>query len=222
MPEVSEEVLLLVYKLLPGFLTAWVFFGLTAHKRGNPFEPIVQALIFSAFIQFPVTAIQSVLLCLGRLAALGPWTEGISLFYSFLTAVVFGLLFAWLANTNKLHQRLYEWGISTRTSYPTELFGLVNEDARWFVVLHLKDGRRLYGWPYEWPDYLDSGRFIMVHVEWLLDENKRLPMTGVEKLIIPASAVEMVTTMEPTIAPETSEGMNEGVDTQHLEVDNGK
>jgi hypothetical protein len=90
---------------------------------------------------------------------------------------------------------LHRWGISTRTSYPSDLFALVNEDAARFVVLHMKDGRRLYGWPYEWPDYQDAGRFILTQAEWLTDDGTGAPMVGVDKVIIPASDVAMVETM---------------------------
>jgi hypothetical protein len=209
MPEVSKDVLVLIYKLLPGFLTAWVFFGLTAHKRGNPFERVVQALVYSVFIQIPVELIRMTLLGLGGICSVGPWTEEIALFYSLPIAIGLGLAFAWVANNNVVHKRLYKWGVSTRTSYPTELFGLVKEDARRFVVLHLKDGRRLYGWPYEWPDYQDEGRFIIVQAEWLTDENESRPLTGVEKVILPASAVEMVETMEPQTRSRAAENSDE-------------
>jgi hypothetical protein len=209
MPEVSKDVLVLIYRLLPGFLTAWVFFGLTAHKRGNPFERVVQALVYSVFIQIPVALIRVTLLGLGEVWSVGPWTEEVALFYSLPIAIALGLAFAWLANNNVVHRRLYGWGVSTRASYPTELFGLVNEDARRFVVLHLKDGRRLYGWPYEWPDYQDEGRFIIVQAEWLIDENERRPLTGVEKVILPASAVAMVETMEPQTRSRAAEYSDE-------------
>ncbi len=197
MPDVSKDVLVLIYKLLPGFLTAWVFFGLTPHRPKSPFERVVQALVLSVFVQFPVAFIRFVLLTLGKVVSFGGWTEDTALFYSFLVALLLGLLFAWLANTNKLHRFLYRWGITTRTSYPSDLFAVVLEDAARFVVLHLKDGRRLYGWPSEWPDYQDAGRFIIVQAEWLSADNSRTPLSGVDKVIIPASDVAMVETMLP-------------------------
>jgi hypothetical protein len=197
MTEVSKDLLVLIYKLLPGFITAWVFFGLTAHRRGNAFERVVQALIFSVFVQLPVMAVRLTLLGLGKVVAIGEWTDETALFYSFPIALGLGLAFAWLANTNRIHRRLYEWGITTRTSYPADLFALVNDDAARFVVLHLKDGRRLYGWPYEWPDYQDAGRFILTKAEWLNEDGNGVPLAGVEKVIIPASDVAMVETMVP-------------------------
>ncbi len=43
----SSEVLKVIYALLPGFVAAWIFYGLTAPPRQSPFERVVQALIFT-------------------------------------------------------------------------------------------------------------------------------------------------------------------------------
>jgi hypothetical protein len=51
MDTISPDILNLIYKLLPGFLSAWVFYGLTAHPKASPFERVVQALIFTVMIQ---------------------------------------------------------------------------------------------------------------------------------------------------------------------------
>jgi hypothetical protein len=70
------------------------FFGLTAHRRGNPFERVVQSLVFSVFVQFPVAVIRFALLGLGKAVAFGEWTDETALFYSFPIARGLGLAFA--------------------------------------------------------------------------------------------------------------------------------
>jgi len=37
--------------LLPGFLSAWIFYGFTAFEKPNQFERVIQALIFTIFVQ---------------------------------------------------------------------------------------------------------------------------------------------------------------------------
>ena len=54
----SSEIVKVIYALLPGFLTAWVFYGLTAHPRQGTFERVVQALIFTGIVQAIVLVIQ--------------------------------------------------------------------------------------------------------------------------------------------------------------------
>ncbi len=44
----SKELVGIISYLLPGFLAAWIFYGLTAHPKPQPFERVVQALIFTA------------------------------------------------------------------------------------------------------------------------------------------------------------------------------
>ena len=34
------EIVGLVYKLLPGFVAAWVYHGLTSHTKASPFERV--------------------------------------------------------------------------------------------------------------------------------------------------------------------------------------
>ena len=48
LPEgVPKDVLNLIYALMPGFVAAWIFYGLTAHPQKTPFERTIQALIFT-------------------------------------------------------------------------------------------------------------------------------------------------------------------------------
>jgi hypothetical protein len=54
--------------------------------------------------------------------------------------------------------------------------------------------RRLYGWPEEWPNVADRGHFVIGEADWLVDE-KRLPLVGVERILIRAQDVEMVELM---------------------------
>ncbi|MGE0758372.1 MAG: DUF6338 family protein [Pirellulaceae bacterium] len=202
----SGELVSLLYYLLPGFFTAWVFHGLTAHRRAEPFERVVQALIFTAIITVPVFFIQWGLLFLGRhFFALGNWSKEGGFVASMFVAFFLGHLIAICANNNAYHQLLYQvprkffagrrflgvCSITKRTSFPSEWFSALNGEPR-FVVLHLVDGRRIFGWPYEWPDHADAGHFVLMEAEWVLNENERAPLYNVERMIIPVSEVKFV------------------------------
>lgn len=52
----SETVSILTF-LLPGFVAAAVFYSLTSHTKPSAFERIVQALIFTIFVQVIVTIV---------------------------------------------------------------------------------------------------------------------------------------------------------------------
>jgi hypothetical protein len=198
----SSELVKVIYALLPGFITAWIFYGLTAHRRLSPFERTVQALIFTGIIQAILLVLRGFLLLLGKLYSFGEWNENISFLIAIILAILIGLVFSLFANKDWFHKFLrgeYKWskcfnkfgGITKRTSYPSEWFSAFNEGQR-YIVLHLKGNRRLLGWPYEWPDHPDAGHFVIQEPQWLLDDGKIITLDTVQKMLIPAKDVERV------------------------------
>jgi hypothetical protein len=187
----STDVIGVISYLLPGFLAAWVFYGLTAHPRKSPFERVVQALIFTVIVQGLTTITRWALEWASQWQSLGPWTKEVSLVWSLVNAILLGLLVALFANKDWFHATLRTIGWTTRTSYPSEWFSAFNRDRR-YVILHLEGGRRLHGWPFEWPDQADCGHFVVVEPSWVLDNNECAPLLTVERLLIPVKQVEMV------------------------------
>ena len=55
LPELSKNVVALLQYLAPGFLMAWVFFGMTSHNKPVQFERVVQVPVFTVFIQVAVS-----------------------------------------------------------------------------------------------------------------------------------------------------------------------
>lgn len=198
MGTLSVEIVGVIYTLLPGFLTAWIFYGLTAHPRPSPFERVVQALIFTGIVQATVLVIRKSCFFLGKIALLGTWTEDGSFVISIIVAGILGIIFSLFANQDWFHSFLrdHKWfskfgGFTKRTSFPSEWYSSFNREKR-YITLHLSGDRRLYGWPFEWPDHPDAGHFVIVEPEWILDDNRRVPVENVEQILIPAGDVEMV------------------------------
>lgn len=194
----SSEILKLIYALLPGFVAAWLFYGLTAHPRLSPFERTVQALIFTGIIQVFVLAFREVALVLGNVVSIGIWTDNVFFVVSILWAVVVGACFSLFANKDWCHKWLrqstwFKWfgGVTRRTSYPSEWFSVFDQEPR-YVVLHLMGNRRLYGWPFAWPDHPDSGHFVMMEPKWLLNDGNDISLDTVHKMLVRAEDVEMV------------------------------
>lgn len=209
MSEFSSELVSLIYRLLPGFAAAWIFYGLTAHPKATPFERVVQALIFTVVIQGIAVIIREICVALGNIVVLGVWSEDSALVCSLIVAGAVGLGFARFANNNCVHEWLrswpwYErqrekhrwswlpaWEWTSRTSFPSEWFSAFSREKRW-IILHLAGKRRIFGWPEEWPDQPSRGQFVIDQPEWLLDDGGRAPLYQVHKLLIPARQVEMV------------------------------
>lgn len=187
----NVEIISFIEYLLPGFVAAWIFHGLTAHLKPTPFEQIVKALIFTAFTKPLVGGTEVAMLGIGSsLGSVGTWTDTSSLTWSLLYAIVLGFGFSSLANTGHFHDWLPDW-ITKRTSFPSEWFSAFNKYKR-YVYLHLKGDRRLRGWATEWPDQPDSGHFVVQQAAWILDDNTRVPLHLTEAMLVPASEVEMV------------------------------
>jgi hypothetical protein len=191
MDEVVKEVIPLLQYLIPGFLTAWIFYSLTAFKRPDTFGQIVQALIFTFVIHGGVLLVQETLLWGGnRWGALGEWSAKADAFWSFVLAVSVGLMACYLANNDRLHGWLRARGVTRKTSHPTEWFSAFAGHKR-FVVLHFTDERRLYGWPLEWPSEPKDGQFVIQEPAWLDERGNEFPL-ALDLIVVDASSIRWV------------------------------
>jgi hypothetical protein len=192
----ARQNLPVAFQLLPGFMAAAIFYTLTAHPKTSEFERIVQALIFTVFLKILVTPVPWVLRRIGsRWLSFGPWTADAELAWMTVFALPLGLLFVWISNGDVCHRFARKFGLTSRTSYPTEWYAAFAREQRW-VILHLSEGRRLYGWPEEWPDQPDKGHFVIDQPEWVMEDGKRIPILQARKYIISCSEVKSVELLE--------------------------
>ena len=91
MDAASKQVIDVITYLLPGFVAAWIFYGLTAFSIPSQFERVVQALIFTVFIQSFTVIERWITFITGRLCVLGTWTSDIELVMTLINAIMFGL-----------------------------------------------------------------------------------------------------------------------------------
>lgn len=191
----TNDIAAISSQLLPGFLTAWIFYSLTAHRKPSPFERVIQALIFTMIVQALVIILRSILFWGGGLVNLGRWNSDIRLIWSVIIACVLGLVVSRLTNNDNLHKALRKYRWTTRTSFPSEWYSAFCNYRRW-VILNLSGERRLYGWPEEWPDQPDQGHFVIDEPEWLLADGSRAPLPWLERILVPATEVQFVEFMK--------------------------
>ncbi|TMU78940.1 hypothetical protein FGA82_14820 [Pseudomonas fluorescens] len=191
MDDLVKEVIPLLQYLIPGFLSAWIFYSLTAFKRPDTFGQIVQALIFTFVIQGAVWGIGSLCLWVGSKGfSVGPWNAKAETIWAFVVSVTLGLLSCYLATNDKLHAWLRSRNVTKQTSYPSDWFSIFAQHHR-LVTLHLNDERRVFGWPVEWPPESSSGQFVMQNPCWLDAEGAEVPF-GAEFLLIDSGKVKWV------------------------------
>lgn len=177
MQEISKDTVALLTFLLPGFLVAWFFYALTSHQKPAQLERVIQALIFTLFVKLLVLLERMTLEYIGTWWAITSWGTGSELVASLVSAIPLGFGAAYIANNDALHAFLRAKKISKRSSHPSE-WCCVFAQHQLYIILNLKDERRLYGWPEVWPSDPDKGHFFIINGSWINDpDNVDLPST---------------------------------------------
>jgi len=196
MENLQTNVISILNYLLPGFLTAWIFYRLTSFKRPSQFERVIQALVFTIFVNLFVTLTKIFLLWIGKFFDIGTWTTETNYIYSVLFAIFTGFLFSYVSNSDKVHSILRKLNITKETSYPSEWYGTFAKNIT-YIVLHLDGERRIYGWPREWPSDPKNGHFVLEVASWLVGK-KQIELTNVKYIMIDSKDVKMVEFMHKT------------------------
>ena len=196
----SEAVAVLTF-LLPGFVGSAVFYSLTAHPTPNDFGRVIQALVFTALGQSSAWVIY---FAWGSIWPTFEWILGLEILVSVLGAVVIAVIVAYFSNHDIAHRFLRRVGVTTETSFPSEMYSAFAQNPNCYVVLHFKDQRRLYGWPDEWPSRSGEGHFLISDCEWVVGDH-RILVSGVSVMLVSADQVELVEFLEYEIIRATSE-----------------
>lgn len=187
----KPELIAFVYALLPGFLTAWIFYGLSAYSKPSSFERVIQALVFTLLAEISTQMIRFVSLFIGTQYSLGVWSDEVHFGWKVIAATVIGV-FAVAVVQNNLFAKIPKFlRLTSKTAYPSEWFSAFTR-SKCYIYLHLDGERRLRGWPEEWPDDPSKGHFVMMDAQWILDDNSRIPLSLTERFLVPASDVERV------------------------------
>ncbi len=212
----DQAVITVLTYLLPGFITSELLHVLTPAPRPIPFERVVRALIFTMLVQLGVSVVDFALRRFGSAGlTAGNWIEPSRLGLSVVVAVVLGVLFAWIANADRLHGALRLLRVTRQTSYSSEWYGAFSKNVG-YIVLHLEGKRRLLGWPVEWPSTPGKGHFVMANAEWLSDEigGRSIELAEVNQILVKAEDVEMIELMKVSDRPrEGTDGRAKATDT---------
>jgi len=84
---------------------------------------VVQALIFTLFIQAIVYLVKLFSLFIGEFWVIASWGTSTGLIWSIILAILFGFVISYYANNDKFHKYLRDNGITRESSYASEWFG---------------------------------------------------------------------------------------------------
>ena len=171
--------------LLSGFVSAWIFYGLTSYPKPSPFERVIQALIFTFIIRVVAGVFDAFF-----------EIQDSNFILSLILALALGFLLSYFANNDQCHRLLRHLKITKETSYSSQWFGTFSDNIT-YIVLHLKDQRRIYGWPKEWPTEPSQGHFLLQDACWLGEKDEEaVLLDDVEGVLIDSANVELVEFMK--------------------------
>ena len=207
MDEISLELLKVLNLILPGLVATVIFYSLTSHPRPSSFQILINALIYTTLasictdvVNFAFNEMFSSL----NDSTLEQWDTLLPVGIG----IILGIATAWIFNHDLLHRLFRFTKISFETSYPSEWYSSFAKNWNCYVVLHLKDGRRFYGWPEEWPSDPRDGYFRIGEGEWLdassEEESPDCSKIDVYSLVIPNEIVEMVEFVEGSDSDQDS------------------
>lgn len=188
------EVLDVLNYLLPGLVASWAFHLVTPHDKPENLSALIEALLFTALVLPMVLLIQhaSYWICDLTLICVGEWTKNSSLVSSISLGFLLGIAAGWISNNDWLHSALRKLNVTKGTSYPSEWYGHFFREDR-FLILDLRDGRRIQGWPAEWPNSPAKGHFALMRAQWLLDNGSDpIPLDNAQVSLVPATEVVYV------------------------------
>ena len=183
----SSEVVSVLVFLLPGFVAAAVFYSLTSYPKPNEFGQVIQALVFTMVGQ-------SIAWIVRQLLGTGvSWSIELEATVSVLSAVVFALIVVYISNNDIAHGFFRRIGFTRENSYSSEWYSSFARNPDCYVILNLKDERRLFGWPEEWPSRPSYGHFRIIEAEWLTaDDDEHEGRTEISAIVVSMEDVAMV------------------------------
>lgn len=188
-PQIPSTLLELLLFLLPGFIAAAIFYSLISHSKPNSFERIILALIFTFIVQ---SIMPIVLTMVPSIAPTQQDTYGSLAWLAALLAIVLGLFAALCINHDWPHRLFRKLNITKENTYSSEWYSAFSQHERSYVVLHLYDGRRVYGWPTEWPSRPAEGHFHLEEAEWIEKSTNSKDRKSVKSLLVPVIDVQIV------------------------------
>jgi hypothetical protein len=189
--ETSKDVLALLTQLMPGFLTAWVVYGLTSYTKPAQFERVVQALIYSFIVNALVLILEWAAVNFGKIYSIGSWTKSSEVIVSSIVALALGVLLSYYSTNDGFFGIMRRFGLSQRTVYPSEWYGAFAASPK-FITLHLNGSRRISGYPIEWPTEPTQGHFRLTDAAWINEDGTETVLDGDDSILIAAKEVEMV------------------------------
>ena len=170
---ISNESIRLFFYLIPGFLSSILLGALVYRKEMTAFRFIIQSLIFTFLIYaLPVIIVGYAPLPL----EINTDNFTISLDRKSL-AVIFGIsvglpvVLAFLINNDLIFSLLRWIHITYRTSRENVWLDVFASEKK-YIIVHLQDGTRVFGWPARFSDTPEEGYLYLQDPSWINEDDE--------------------------------------------------
>ncbi|ONH51165.1 hypothetical protein SAMN04490182_2425 [Pseudomonas cedrina] len=190
MNEIVNDVLPILHTLLSGFVATLIFYWLADAIKPTQFERVIQALFCTGLVKLSVDGLEWMFLYLGRWYSIGHWTAETGNIWSIAVAVSIGLALAFASQQDALYRFARRLKLTSKASIGEWRYAFSRNLDRW-VVLHMRDGRRLTGYPDVWPSDPQCGHFLMGSPAWLVDGDL-VEVQGIAQLLVANADVQWI------------------------------
>jgi hypothetical protein len=187
-----KEIVQILFFLLPGFLTAKMLEMWVITKPKDVFDRVVQAFVLTfvnlicfAFIRWLLEKLVGFQFDHDQFFAIN------NLLLMVFCAVRIAIILSFELNNELVLTKLRKWKITKKTYKPctwVETF----EHVERLVVVHLNDGRRIYGWPKFYSDDPAERAIFLEEASWLDDENNLINNPPISILLDGNSGIQFV------------------------------
>jgi hypothetical protein len=198
--EIKDLLPILVF-LLPGFVSTGIVGMLVIRKPKETFDKIVEAFILTTVNLVLFVVLQSVLRRIPHLKfdTHDFFTPSNLLLMTF-CSVAIGVGWAAEATNDWLFTRLRKWGITKKTTHVSTWNETFHGEKK-YVVVHLTDSRRMYGFPTYYSDDPAERAIYLTDASWLLEGNKLHNNPTINIFLDKESGIELIEFLDDDYVP---------------------
>jgi hypothetical protein len=179
--EISKETILILISLMPGFISVLIYNKLIYRGEIEVYNKVIEALIYSLLIyfgtiiltgKFPVSVLISQT---DKVEDYASEYNKISIVTIVLLSVIYPIFLGYLNKFDLLHRFFRIIRVTNRTGRDS-IWLDVFYDLKRTVIVHMKDGRRLLGWPQYFSNKVGPAFLYLIKPSWIDKEGKYIDL----------------------------------------------
>jgi len=193
-----KELIPILAFLLPGFLTTQLIDLWVVTKPKEFPDKIVQAFVFTIVNLLCFSILRYIVESFGCCTFDHDqfFTPG-NLVLMIVCSVAIALCCAYEMKNERILSFLRTENITKKTAKPSTWLDVFSNQQK-FIVVHLEDGRRIYGWPSLYSDDPTEESLYLEEASWLDDDNEMLNDPRISIFLTAKSGIKLIEFLDPS------------------------